>query len=115
MEKYWQPMSLILNVDRIDEPILIQTGDSEYEGALDVVEVYKHNQRAIEMFVFPGEPHNKWQPAHKQAIYDRSVEWFEFWLMGRVNCSQDRTAQYERWRVMPGAPLATRQHCFIPR
>jgi dipeptidyl aminopeptidase/acylaminoacyl peptidase len=114
MATYWQPMSLILNVDRVDEPILIQTGDSEYEGALDVVEVYKHNRRAIEMFVFPGEPHNKWQPAHKQAIYDRSAEWFEFWLMGRVNCSQDRAAQYERWRAMPGAPAEAEQTCVNP-
>lgn len=114
MEEYWQPMSLILNVDRIDEPILIQTGDSEYEGALDVVEVYKHKGRPIEMYVFPGEPHNKWQPAHKQAIYDRSVEWFEFWLMGRVNCSRERMDQYRRWRAMPGAPAEADLHCFSP-
>lgn len=114
MEEYWRPMSLILNVDRIDEPILIQTGDSEYEGALDVVEVFRHRGRAIEMFVFPGEPHNKWQPAHKQAIYDRSVEWFEFWLTGRVNCADDRVEQYRRWRAMPGAPAEADLRCFTP-
>lgn len=114
MEEYWQPMSLILNVDQIDEPILIQTGDSEYEGGLDVVEVFKHNRRAIEMFVFPGEPHNKWQPAHKQAIYDRSVEWFDFWLKGRTNCSPDKADQYSRWRTMPGAPPEADLYCFTP-
>lgn len=114
MEEYWRPMSLILNVNRIDQPILIQTGDSEYEGALDVVEVYRHYGRPIEMFVFPGEPHNKWQPAHKLAIYDRSSEWFEFWLKGRVNCTADRADQYRRWRAMPGAPPQTELHCFPP-
>src|SRR5690606_3565793 len=32
VEDHWKPLSLLLNVDRINVPILIQSPDSEYEG-----------------------------------------------------------------------------------
>ena len=104
-------MSLILNVDRIDVPILIQAGDSEYEGSLDVVETFSHNNKAIELYVFPDESHVKWQSSHRLAMYERVVEWFEFWLMGRLNCNPSREAQYARWSAMEGAPPTRDLRC----
>jgi dipeptidyl aminopeptidase/acylaminoacyl peptidase len=110
-EDFWKPISLVLNVDRVTAPILIQNVDSEYEGGLDVVETYRHRGRAIELHVFPDETHVKWQPAHRQAMYERYVEWFEFWLMNRVNCSADREPQYARWKAMAGAPAKADLRC----
>ena len=103
-EEFWRPISLVLNVDRVTAPILIQNADSEYEGGLDVVETYRHRGRAIELHVFPDETHVKWQPAHREAIYERYAEWFDFWLMGRMNCDPSRKSQYDRWTNMSGAP-----------
>ncbi|MBO6767376.1 MAG: Atxe2 family lasso peptide isopeptidase [Erythrobacter sp.] len=102
-EEFWRPMSLILNAEDIDVPLLIQSGDSEYEGALDVVETLSHRGKGIELHVFPDEPHFKWQPAHRRAMYERFTEWFEFWLMAKINCDPNRVDQYNRWRAMPGA------------
>ncbi|KUO56541.1 MAG: hypothetical protein APF78_09440 [Sphingomonadales bacterium BRH_c3] len=110
-EEFWKPMSLVLNAEKIDVPILIQTGDSEYEIGLDVVEAFRRRGKAIELYVLAEEPHFKWQPAHRLAIYERSAEWFEFWLMQRVNCDPARAAQYRRWKAMKGAPLAEQLHC----
>lgn len=110
-EKIWQPLSLTLNVDRIDAPILIQNTDSEYEGGLDVVEVFKTRGKAIEMFVFEGEPHVKYQPAHRMAMYERSTEWFQFWLMGTMNCDPAKAAQYVRWKSMKNAPRGQALRC----
>lgn len=110
-ETFWQPMSLILNVDQVDVPLLIQAADSEYEGGLDVVETFSHNDKAIELYVFPGESHVKWQPAHRRAMYERVTEWFEFWLMNRANCDPSRKPQYARWRAMEGAPAAQQLLC----
>ena len=104
-------MSLILNVDDVDVPILIQTGDSEYEAGLDVFETYSYRGRPIELYVLKDETHIKWQPAHRQAIYRRSVEWFEFWLMHRRSCETDKDAQYARWASMPGAPAWQELRC----
>lgn len=101
---FWQPVSLLLNVDKIDVPILIQASDSEYEGALDVVATYRRRGRPIEMFVFPGETHFKWQPAHRLAIFERNMDWFEFWLAHRIDCDPSKSGQYARWMKMAGAP-----------
>ena len=111
-ETFWQPMSLILNVDRVDVPLLIQAADSEYEGGLDVVETFSHNGKPIELYVFPGESHVKWQPAHRRAMYERVAEWFEFWLMDRLNCDPSRDPHYARWRSIEGAPAAHQLQCY---
>jgi dipeptidyl aminopeptidase/acylaminoacyl peptidase len=110
-EGFWEPYSLINNVDHVDVPMLIQVPDTEYEGGLDIFEVYSHAGKAIEMYVFEDEAHVKWQPAHRLAVYQRNVEWFEFWLAGRKNCGPDRAAQYERWTAMAGAPTADQLVC----
>ena len=110
-DETWKPLSLILNADRIDVPLLIQTGDSEYEAGLDVVATYKLLHKAIELYVLEDETHVKWQPAHRQAIYTRATEWFEFWLMHRIDCDPSKAEQYRRWKAMAGAPAADLLHC----
>lgn len=111
VEDQWQPVSLLLNVERVKVPILIQNTDSEYKAGLDVVATYRHYGRPIELYVFEHETHVKFQPAHRAAIYERNLEWFEFWLMDRVNCAADRAPQYERWKAMPGAPADADLRC----
>ena len=103
-DEFWKPMSLVLNADRISAPILVQTSDSEYEGGLDTAAAFRIRQKPFELYVFNDEGHFLSQPAHRLAMYERSVEWFEFWLMGRINCDPARAAQNERWRAMKGAP-----------
>ena len=112
-EEQWKPLSLTLNVDRIDTPILVQTGDSEYEIGLDVAEVYRRRKKAFELYVLEGEPHVKYQPAHRRAIYARSTEWFQFWLKREMNCEPSKAAQYRRWQAMPGAPPADSLKCDV--
>jgi dipeptidyl aminopeptidase/acylaminoacyl peptidase len=102
--EFWRPMSLVLNAGRVDTPLLIQTGDSEYETGLDVVAAWRLHGHPIELYVLEHEGHLKTQPAHRLAMYERSVEWFEFWLMGRMDCSPAKHARFARWRAMTGAP-----------
>lgn len=111
IEDQWRPLSLVLNVDRINVPILIQSPDSEYEGGLDVVELYKHRGKAIELYVLEGEPHVKYQPAHRLATYERYTEWFQFWLMRQINCDPAKAVQYARWMAMKDAPEAVELRC----
>ena len=103
-DTFWRPLSLTQNADRVDVPILVQTSDDEYEAGLDVLEAFRRRGKPIEMYVFKDEPHIKWQPAHRLAMYERNVDWFDFWLMRRKDCSPAKHAQYERWQAMRGAP-----------
>lgn len=102
--RFWAPLSLVQNADRIEAPILIQQSDDEYEGGLDVMEAFRRRGNPIEMYVFKDEPHVKWQPAHRLAIYDRVVDWFSFWLQGIEDCAAPKRAQYRRWEAMRSAP-----------
>ena len=113
-EKDWKPMSLVLNVDKVHTPILIQAADSEFQSGLDVVTTYALRGRPMELFVLNDETHVKWQPAHRQAIYRRSVDWFEFWLMHRMDCGPGKDEQYRRWMAMAGAPPPEALTCSTP-
>lgn len=104
-DEFWKPMSLVLNADRVSAPILVQMGDSEYEAGLDAVAAFRLRRKPFELFVLNDEGHFISQPAHRLAIYERSTEWFEFWLMGRINCDPAKTAQYMRWEAMANAPI----------
>ncbi len=102
--EFWKPMSLVLNADRVHTPILIQTGDTEYETGLDVISAWRRHGNPIELYVLDQEGHFKVQPAHRLAMYERSVEWFQFWLMGRIDCDPDKAVRFKRWQTMKGAP-----------
>ena len=100
--RFWAPLSLAQNVDKIDAPILIQTG--EYKIGLDVLAAFRKHRKPIEMFVLPDEPHVKWQPAHRLAMYERVIDWFAFWLQGERDCDARKAEQYRRWTAMRREP-----------
>ena len=97
---FWHPMSMIMNANRICMPLLLQLSDDEYLGAVEPISVMREVGRPVDMIVFPGEHHVKWQPSHRLAIYERSVDWFDFWLKGRENPAPIDENEYQRWRLL---------------
>jgi len=95
---FWKDVALRQNIDAIDVPLLIQTSDDEYLGALEDYAALRDHQKPVELFVFPDEHHVKWQPAHRLAVYQRSLDWFDFWLRGEEDADPAKAAQYVRWR-----------------
>ena len=57
-------------------------------------------EHRADLYVFPNEPHQKFQPRHKLAVYERNVDWFRFWLQGYEDLDPAKAAQYARWRLM---------------
>src|SRR3546814_17530678 len=72
-----RPRSLAVNAERIDTPLLMQLADSEAMLALETFTALREHGQPVEMYVFPGELHNKWQPAHRLAVYTRNIDWFD--------------------------------------
>lgn len=100
---FWTPMSLAQNAARIDAPILMQLADQEALLAMEAFESLREHGKPVELVVFPGELHGKWQPAHRLAVYERSVDWFRFWLTGEQDLRPDKAGQFRRWAAMRDA------------
>jgi dipeptidyl aminopeptidase/acylaminoacyl peptidase len=99
-QDFWAPASLIRNAGRIDTPLLMQLADEEYLTAIDVHAALRELSKPVDMYVFPHEHHNKWQPRHRMAIYVRNLDWFAFWLMGEEDPDPEKAGQYAIWRAL---------------
>jgi hypothetical protein len=99
-EAFWGPFSMVANPDRVVTPLLMQLADQEYLRSLEVFTALREQGKAVEMYVFPDEYHVKFQPAHRLAIYQRNIEWFDFWLNGSEDSNPIDPDQYSRWNAM---------------
>lgn len=97
----WRLLSPEFNLDRLTAPILFQTPEQEYLYALDY-EIPLIREHRADLYVFPNEPHQKFQPKHKLAVYERNLDWFRFWLQGYEDAAPSKQPQYARWRAMQG-------------
>ena len=52
------------------------------------------------MFIYPDERHEKNQPKHRYAIYERNVDWLNFWLRDKEDPNPAKAEQYKRWREL---------------
>ena len=95
----WQRISPASNLDRLRAPILMQFPEQEYMHGLDYAIPLMRRNKA-DVYVFPHEAHNKFQPRHKLAVYERNLDWFRFWLLGLEDPDSDKTQQYVHWRSM---------------
>ncbi|MHB1273966.1 MAG: Atxe2 family lasso peptide isopeptidase [Rhodanobacter sp.] len=95
----WHILSPAYDLDKFHAPLLLQMPEQEYFYSLDYAIPLLLDHRA-DMYVFPNEPHQKFQPKHKLAAYERNLDWFRFWLQGYEDPSQDKHEQYVHWNVM---------------
>lgn len=93
----WRRISVAYNWQRIRAPVLFQMSEEEYLYGLDYTIPMIQQQRA-DLYVFPDEQHQKFQPRHKAAVYERNLDWFKFWLLGAESADPSKAAQYARWR-----------------
>lgn len=96
---FWQPYSIARNADRFTTPLLLQLADDEYLASLETVTSLVEKKRPVDSYVFAGEYHTKWQPAHRLAVYTRNLDWFDFWLNDREDPDPSKRAQFDRWRA----------------
>jgi dipeptidyl aminopeptidase/acylaminoacyl peptidase len=93
----YKDFSLSTNVEHIDTPLMVQAPDREYLSVVPVFRRWRDAGKSMDLYVFDDEYHVKWQPAHRLAVYDRYVDWFDFWLNDRENDRAAKPEQYARW------------------
>ena len=95
----WQKASPALNAHRIHTPLLINAAEAEYIADMQLVITLRELKKPVEMFISPNEQHLKNQPKHRYEIYERNVDWFNFWLQNKEDPHPAKIEQYKRWHV----------------
>ena len=96
-DPFWKELSLSVNARRVATPILLQLSDDEFLNSLESSTALREAGAPVDTFFFPGEHHVKWQPAHRLAIYRRSLDWFDYWLRGIRSQAPDRQYELREW------------------
>ena len=94
---FWRNIALSLNARRVKIPLLLQIADREYIDALGGFTALRENNAPVDLFVFPDEYHVKWQPAHRLAVYKRSLDWFDYWLKNLRSTDPARSEDLRHW------------------
>ncbi|MDB5583961.1 MAG: hypothetical protein JWR80_9137 [Bradyrhizobium sp.] len=95
---YWSEIDLGENVQSVEAPILFNFADREFFYSASLPKRLQDAGRAVDAYIYPNEYHFKWQPAHREVIYQRNLDWFRFWLLGEEDLAPDKVAQYLKWR-----------------
>lgn len=103
----WQELSPGLNLGKMQAAMLMQMSEQEYLFSLDYAIPLIRDYRA-DLYVFVDEPHQKFQPKHKLAVYERNLDWFRFWLLGYEDPDPAKNQQYSIWRAMRDRTLGRR-------
>jgi len=98
--KKWKATSLAMNASTMTTPILIQSPDQEALVSLEAFKAVKRYGVPVEWYVYPGEGHVKFQPRNKYFVYQRNLDWMNFWLQGKEDPDPAKREQYVRWRAM---------------
>jgi len=108
-EAFWDEIAVWRHAREIATPILVQTSDDELMSALPTYTALREADAPIDMFVLPGEHHVKWQPAHRLAIYERSLDWFTYWLKRDVPTDPRRAEEGARWKQLKDVTGSARE------
>jgi len=104
--KWWNPIDVAQHVDKIKAPILFNIPDQEIAANTTLLRHLEDARKPFDAYVYPNEYHEKWQSAHRQAIYRRNLDWFRFWLQDYEDPDPAKAEQYQRWRELRKAQTA---------
>ena len=96
----WQKVSAALNADHIHTPLLINAADAECPQEEQLVAALRDRTKPVEMYIYQDERHEKNQPKHRYAIYQRNVDWLNFWLRDHEDPDPAKADQYKRWHEL---------------
>lgn len=97
---FWKQYSMAANAREMRTPLLLQLADREYRYGLETFNALQVHGAPVDMYVFPDEYHIKWHPAHRFAVYNRVLTWFDFWLRGMSSKDPAEADEIARWSAL---------------
>lgn len=97
----WALISPTMHVDEIHTAILANVAQYERLGGfMPLWALMRGQHKPMEAYIYSGEHHIKFQPAHLAAVQHRNIDWLRFWLQGYVDPNPKKAARYARWEQM---------------
>jgi hypothetical protein len=97
---FYSAMDVANNVGKIHSPVLMNLAAVESYDLIRFIALMRNAEKPTDVYIFPNETHEKWQPVHLRVIMERNLDWFRFWLQGIEDINAGKSDQYARWEVM---------------
>jgi dipeptidyl aminopeptidase/acylaminoacyl peptidase len=81
-------------------PLLEQSTETLASFAFERMTLLQKSGIPAELEFYPNESHILWYPGHVAAAMQRNVDWFNYWLLGKVDPSSSKSEQYLHWQAM---------------
>jgi dienelactone hydrolase len=81
-------------------PLLEQSTEAMVSFAFERMTLLREFGIPGELEFYPNESHILWHPGHVAAAMQRTVDWFNYWLLCKRDPSSSKTGQYLRWQAM---------------
>ena len=98
--KNWERLAAFLNADQIQTPLLINAADSEFVASMALFTSLEQLHKPVELYIYMNELHVKNQPRHRYEIYERNLDWFNFWLRQEMDPDPGKKEEYVRWEKL---------------
>ncbi|MGE0742297.1 MAG: Atxe2 family lasso peptide isopeptidase [Hyphomonadaceae bacterium] len=105
---YWQRVSPIYHLDRMQTPILFNLAETETLPAMPLIARLQEMNAPYDLYVYPGAYHNKWRPVQIRAAQTRALAWLRLWLLDRDTPDSRDETRVTRWRSMHEERTASR-------
>ncbi len=96
----WRRLSPALNAAQVRAPLLVNAASRELYCEMQFYGSLKAHQKPVELHIYPDERHIKYQPMHRLEIYERNIDWLNFWFYGTEDSNPAKAEQYRRWREL---------------
>lgn len=90
-------------------PLLEQCPASQVDFGLERSVLLRHAGIPMELDFYKNESHLLWNPRHIAASMQRTLDWFDFWLLAKSDSDPAKKEQYASWQAMADV-YATRRH-----
>ena len=85
--EYYRMTSVVTYIKRARTPTLIMHGEADRTAPIEAAQELYHGLKdqgvPVRMVVFPGMGHVPNRLEQSRAIMEMSLDWFEYWLLGR--------------------------------
>lgn len=87
----WRDFAADLRADHINTPLLIQAAENNSLANMELRSYLRARDVPVELVSYPGESHIFHQVGDRVAAMNRSLDWFDHWLLDKKNPENGRT------------------------